>query len=236
VWGPALDPCLLCCQLTSLLLATGWQHPEPGWSWPSSGVFCCCTDLPGWCGVAKLFRGGWARDALAALAQAFSLPQIIGGAGPNRFFCLQVGLGRPAVSLVPSQVLARSRARVTVGTRALKRPFQPRPRLSLEEAAKLCHTAMEGVVGTQLHANAPATVQRRQKVAAEATEFFDWLPEEWGATLETAGPEHLLFFVQEHWLSEHGGGLPKPVPCHHGAGYYAWRLSGTRSWPAGIHA
>lgn len=92
-----------------------------------------------------------------------------------------------------------------VGSQSTRRLASPSLRLSVEEAVRLCSTAMGEVVQTQLCANVSETVRRRQQVAQEAQEFFSWLPEEWGVTLETAGPEHVLLYVQQHWLQEHKG-------------------------------
>ena len=89
---------------------------------------------------------------------------------------------------------------------ATPRPVPLPMRLGVQEATQLCSVAMAGAVHTQLHAHVPDTVKRRRDVSAEAQAFFDRLPEAWGVTLETAGPEHVLMFAQAHWLRSHTGG------------------------------
>ncbi len=69
----------------------------------------------------------------------------------------------------------------------------------------MCDATMGEVAQTQLCANVAETVRRRQQVAREVQDFFSWLPEEWAVTLETAGPEHVLLYVQQQWLQEHVG-------------------------------
>jgi hypothetical protein len=110
---------------------------------------------------------------------------------------------RPVLSLVPSQLMARARQLVLLGPGASLRPI--RSRLSVGEATRRCEQAMLGVAATQLQAHVKATTDRRQKVAAEAQEFFHQLPEEWGASLHTACPSLVLWFAMEEWLPSHTG-------------------------------
>jgi hypothetical protein len=113
---------------------------------------------------------------------------------------------RPGVSLVPYQLMARSRASIVVGRGGRHCP--PAVRFSVEEATQRCELAMGEVARTQVQAHASKTVARRHQHAAEAQGFFDLLPPEWGITLDTAGPEHVLWYAQGHWLPNH------PGSCH----------------------
>ena len=111
---------------------------------------------------------------------------------PGALFCKT---GLPAVSLLPQQLLARSRAAVLVDHGALERPS--RPRSSLAEAVSSCNAAMDAVASTQRQAHVSATVSRRESMTAELQAFFDSLPEEMGVNLLTCGPEHVLWFAQQ---------------------------------------
>ena len=108
--------------------------------------------------------------------------------------------------MLPYRLMTQARATVLVGQGAGPRPL--RPRLTAEVAAQRCASAMEGVASTQVHAHVPSTVDRRRKCASEFQEFLDVLPEEWGVGLDTVGPEHVLWYAQEHWLASHTGKLP----------------------------
>ena len=77
----------------------------------------------------------------------------------------------------------------------------------MEEALAECRAALHGATATMLHAHAPNTVKRRQQHAAKAEAFFASLPKELGVSLKTAGPEHVLWFVRQHWLPRHTGEL-----------------------------
>ena len=109
------------------------------------------------------------------------------------------------MSLLPYQLMSRARSAVLFGTTAKLPPACAR--LSVAAATQRCQKAMVGVARTQLQAHVQATVSRRQKLAAEAQEFFGSLPEEWGVGLDTAGPEHVLFFAEDEWLQTHTGAL-----------------------------
>lgn len=111
-------------------------------------------------------------------------------------------LGPRGVSLLPSQLLHRARATALVGPRILQQPAGSR--VSVAVAAERCSTAMEGVARLSVHAHVTTTVVRRQKVAAEFQDFLDALPEEFGVSWATAGPEHVLWYAQE-WLPKHVG-------------------------------
>ena len=82
----------------------------------------------------------------------------------------------------------------------------------MEEALAECRAALHGATATMLHAHAPNTVKRRQQHAAKAEAFFASLPKELGVSLKTAGPEHVLWFVRQHWLPRHTG---KPCMGRH---------------------
>lgn len=110
---------------------------------------------------------------------------------------------RPPVSLVPHQLMSQARASVLVGRVAA--PQSPGSRMSAGVATQRCQAAMMGVAMTQVRAHVGSTVRRRHHVAAELQEWLATLPEEWGVTLETAGPEHVLWYAQEHWLTSHTG-------------------------------
>ncbi|GAB4815694.1 hypothetical protein N2152v2_002740 [Parachlorella kessleri] len=107
---------------------------------------------------------------------------------------------------VPFQLLAHAKATQLVGLGAPARPGSSLPeQLDVEEALADCRAALHGATATMLHAHAPDTVKRRQQHAAEAEAFFASLPKELGVSLKTAGPEHVLWFVRQHWLPRHTG-------------------------------
>jgi hypothetical protein len=106
------------------------------------------------------------------------------------------------LSSLPSQLMFRARASTLVGPRVLQRSAASR--LSVAAATERCAAAMEGVARTSVHAHVSTTVARRQKVSAEFQDFLDALPEEFGVTWATAGPEHVLWYAQE-WLPKHVG-------------------------------
>lgn len=113
-----------------------------------------------------------------------------------------VALRPHGVSLVPSQLMYRARATTLVGPRVLQ--GSAASRLSVAAATERCAAAMEGVAHTSVQAHVSTTVARRQKVAAEFQDFLDALPEEFGVTWATVGPEHILWYAQE-WLPKHVG-------------------------------
>ena len=76
--------------------------------------------------------------------------------------------------------------------------------MSVAAATDRCAVAMDGVARTQVHAHVSSTVGRRHKGAIEFQDFLDALPEEFGVTWETVGPEHVLWYAQE-WLPKHIG-------------------------------
>ncbi len=116
---------------------------------------------------------------------------------------LQAGQS-PAISRVLATQLAQAKATVLVGRGALQ-PVGLRTRLTPAEATRQCGLAMQAVAQTQLHAHVSETVKRRQKHAAEAQDFFCTFPVEWGVSLLTAGPEHVLAYATLHWLPSHVG-------------------------------
>ena len=90
--------------------------------------------------------------------------------------------------------MRQARATTLLG---LLRPRPLRPRMSAGEAVQRCQAAMTAVAQTQLRAHVSSTVDRRQKCPVEAEAFLETLPKGWAATLETAGPEHVLWFAQD---------------------------------------
>jgi hypothetical protein len=96
--------------------------------------------------------------------------------------------------------------------------------MSVAAATDRCAVAMDGVARTQVHAHVSSTVGRRHKVANEFQDFLDALPEEFGVTWETVGPEHVLWYAQE-WL-----------PKHIGAWFFSPSTAGGSRWHSIAHA
>lgn len=106
--------------------------------------------------------------------------------------------------MLPHLMLQQAMGEALVG-RAMHASVPSSLQLRPAEAAERCATAMAEAAVVQQHAHVDSTVKARHRYAAQFEQFLAKLPASHGASLLTAGPEHILWFVQEEFTKQNTG-------------------------------
>lgn len=110
---------------------------------------------------------------------------------------------------MPRLLLRQAMGNALVG-RAMHITVPSSQQLQPSEAGQRCSVAMAEVAEVQQQAHVDTTVKARQRVAAQFQQWLAKLPDSHGASLLTAGPEHVLWFTQEEFTKKNTGGGPLP--------------------------
>ena len=84
-------------------------------------------------------------------------------------------------------------------------PLGPCPAGGVVDAAARASRALGAVAAVQGQARAESTQRRIDQAARELAAWCSRQPRELGLSVRTVGPEDVLWYIQEHWLSRHAG-------------------------------